>query len=62
MKSLDFLTTIVNLGSPLNAPQVRDFKLEIFLKSPRVGNWGAEAVDTEAKELHQIHVKIIQTI
>jgi hypothetical protein len=29
---------------------------------PELGGWGAEALDTEAKELYRIQVKIIQTI
>ncbi|WP_446857007.1 hypothetical protein [Phormidesmis sp. 146-20] len=49
---------VVNPGSPLNPPRVRDFEPKILSKSPPIlGGWGAEALKNEAKKPHRIHVK-----
>ncbi|KAM3099385.1 hypothetical protein ACKFKG_03745, partial [Phormidesmis sp. 146-35] len=43
--------------SPLNPPQVRDFEREILSQSPpKLGGWGAEVLNNEARKFHRIHV------
>ncbi|KAM3102176.1 hypothetical protein ACKFKF_05165 [Phormidesmis sp. 146-12] len=56
MKSL---AVAITPGSPLNPPSLGDFEQEILSESPPdLGGWGAEALNTEAKNLYRIHVSL----
>ncbi|KAM3097764.1 hypothetical protein ACKFKG_07685 [Phormidesmis sp. 146-35] len=56
MKSL---AVAITPGSPLNPPSLGDFEQEILSESPpNLGGWGAEALNTEAKNLYRIHVSL----
>ncbi|KAM3109091.1 hypothetical protein ACKFKH_10640 [Phormidesmis sp. 146-20] len=53
---------VATLGRPLNPPSLGDFEQEILSESPPdLGGWGAEALNTEAKKLYRIHVKLTLT-
>jgi hypothetical protein len=51
---------VVHPSSPLNPPPVRDFEQEILAGSPpKLGGWGAKALNNEAEKLYQIHVSLV---